>query len=280
MTARESLGYGLMGFGPALSMFRADNRATPEPSRGAAPVLFQLDTAAAAVLARLVRALAARLIPGRGRGHRRALPGGARLATPTGAAQGGLLAQVGCARRRCATRSEQGCAGVTLRASASASPVAPDLLLNPLADIADAGVPPGVVGTAKSIPESFILASALTTAILTALHTLWSVVAFQALCLQRTRWQGRTKRPFGKGTKHSGSSFFFFFVETRTYINGLRDPAVTEGLKKNVFIGFWICMASTERMFDRLVSQGQLKYLLTHKLSQDYGENFFESIRG
>ncbi|KAL3217079.1 hypothetical protein MRX96_051054 [Rhipicephalus microplus] len=33
-------------------------------------------------------------------------------------------------------------------------------------------------------------------------------------------------------------------------------------------------------MFDRLVSQGQLKYLLTHKLSQDYAENFFESIRG
>ncbi|KAL3207850.1 hypothetical protein MRX96_039495 [Rhipicephalus microplus] len=37
-----------------------------------------------------------------------------------------------------------------------------------------------------SIPESFILASALTTGILTVLHTLWSVVAFQALCLQST----------------------------------------------------------------------------------------------
>ncbi|KAL1481122.1 hypothetical protein MTO96_050447, partial [Rhipicephalus appendiculatus] len=36
------------------------------------------------------------------------------------------------------------------------------------------------------VPESFLLASALTTGILTVLHTLWSVVAFQALCLQST----------------------------------------------------------------------------------------------
>lgn len=87
------------------------------------------------------------------------------------------------------------------------------------------------------------------------------------------------KAPLRQGNEAFWKSFF---AETRAYINGLRDPAVTEGLKKkkNGFIGFWIRMASTERMFDRLVSQGQLKYLLTHKLSQDYAENFFESIRG
>ncbi|KAL3188885.1 hypothetical protein MRX96_003041 [Rhipicephalus microplus] len=39
-------------------------------------------------------------------------------------------------------------------------------------------------------------------------------------------------------------------------------------------------MASTEKMFDELVGQGKLKYLLTHKLSQDHAENFFGSVRG
>ncbi|KAH7980556.1 hypothetical protein HPB49_017258 [Dermacentor silvarum] len=33
-------------------------------------------------------------------------------------------------------------------------------------------------------------------------------------------------------------------------------------------------------MFDELVGQDQLKYFLTHKLSQDHAENFFGSIRG
>ncbi|KAL3207911.1 hypothetical protein MRX96_039411 [Rhipicephalus microplus] len=33
-------------------------------------------------------------------------------------------------------------------------------------------------------------------------------------------------------------------------------------------------------MFDELVGQGKLKYLLTHKLSQDHAENFFGSVRG
>ncbi|KAL1476218.1 hypothetical protein MTO96_036677 [Rhipicephalus appendiculatus] len=32
-------------------------------------------------------------------------------------------------------------------------------------------------------------------------------------------------------------------------------------------------------MFNELVGQGQLRYLLTHKLSQDHAENFFGSIR-
>lgn len=36
------------------------------------------------------------------------------------------------------------------------------------------------------LPESFILTAALTTGMLTVLHTLWSVVSFQALCLQST----------------------------------------------------------------------------------------------
>ncbi|KAH8009769.1 hypothetical protein HPB51_019084 [Rhipicephalus microplus] len=74
-----------------------------------------------------------------------------------------------------------------------------------------------------------------------------------------------------------------FFAYTQAYIKGLRDPAgrpVLEGLKKTGFVGFLICMASTEKMFDELVGQGKLKYLLTHKLSQDHAENFFGSVRG
>ncbi|KAL3181293.1 hypothetical protein MRX96_008789 [Rhipicephalus microplus] len=74
-----------------------------------------------------------------------------------------------------------------------------------------------------------------------------------------------------------------FFAYTQAYIKGLRDPAgrpVLEGLKKKTgFVGFLICMASTEKMFDELVGQGKLKYLLTHKLSQDHAENFFGSVR-
>ncbi|KAL3217407.1 hypothetical protein MRX96_032409 [Rhipicephalus microplus] len=74
-----------------------------------------------------------------------------------------------------------------------------------------------------------------------------------------------------------------FFAYTQAYIKGLRDPAgrpVLEGLKKTGFVGFLICMASTEKMFDELVGQGKLKYLLTHKLSRDHAENFFGSVRG
>ncbi|KAH8027113.1 hypothetical protein HPB51_002267 [Rhipicephalus microplus] len=74
-----------------------------------------------------------------------------------------------------------------------------------------------------------------------------------------------------------------FFAYTQAYIKGLRDPAgppVLEDLKKTGFVGFLICMASTEKMFDELVGQGKLKYLLTHKLSQDHAENFFGSVRG
>ncbi|KAL3174896.1 hypothetical protein MRX96_010927 [Rhipicephalus microplus] len=74
-----------------------------------------------------------------------------------------------------------------------------------------------------------------------------------------------------------------FFAYTQAYIKGLRDPTgrpVLEGLKKTGFVGFLICMASTEKMFDELVGQGKLKYLLTHKLSQNHDENFFGSVRG
>ncbi|KAL3215165.1 hypothetical protein MRX96_034194 [Rhipicephalus microplus] len=50
-----------------------------------------------------------------------------------------------------------------------------------------------------------------------------------------------------------------FFAYTQAYIKGLRDPAgqpVLEGLKKTGFVGFLICMASTEKTLDEIVGQG------------------------
>lgn len=37
---------------------------------------------------------------------------------------------------------------------------------------------------------------------------------------------------------------------------------------------------STGKIFDKPVGQGVLKYTLTHKMSQDHEETFFECIRG
>ncbi|KAL3207849.1 hypothetical protein MRX96_039494 [Rhipicephalus microplus] len=148
MTASESLGYGLMGFGPALSMFALT--IARHPSRVVVLLLSSFSWILSLALRKADHSL--------------------KLAALAGDAQ--------LARSRAALAYASGLGfGV---ASGACS------LLNPLADIADAGVPPGVTGTAKSIPESFIQASALTTGILTVQHTLWSVVAFQALCLQST----------------------------------------------------------------------------------------------
>lgn len=74
-----------------------------------------------------------------------------------------------------------------------------------------------------------------------------------------------------------------FFSEARAYIKGLKDPSgrpILEGLKKTGFVGYLICIASTKKLFNELVGQEHLKYLLTHKLSQDHAENFFGCIRG
>lgn len=80
--------------------------------------------------------------------------------------------------------------------------------------------------------------------------------------------------------KHVGS---LFFSAARAYIRALKDATgrpVLEGLKKTGFVGFLVCMESVEKLFDDLVSHGPLRYLLTHKMSQDHAETFFGCIRG
>lgn len=74
-----------------------------------------------------------------------------------------------------------------------------------------------------------------------------------------------------------------FFAEAEQYIKRLRHSngqLVIEGLKKTGFVGLLICMDSVRTLFDDLVMTGKLKYLLTHKMSQDHLETFFGCVRG
>ncbi|KAL3207837.1 hypothetical protein MRX96_039482 [Rhipicephalus microplus] len=163
MTASESLVYGLMGFGPALSMFALT--IARHPSR----VVVLLLSYFSWILSLLLSSFAL--------GHPTRHPMALRKADHSLK----LAALAGDAQLAGSRTALAYASGLGFGVASGACS-----LLNPLADIADAGVPPGVAGTTKSIPESFILASALTTGILTVRHTLWSVVAFQALCLQST----------------------------------------------------------------------------------------------
>ncbi|KAH6939842.1 hypothetical protein HPB50_021887 [Hyalomma asiaticum] len=185
MTASESLGYGLMGFGPALSMFALT--IARHPSRVVVLLLSSfswllsllLSSLAWFALSPLDSPLVVTMVVAV------LLQEGARLATLQALRKAdhslklaALAGDAQLARSRAALAYASGLGfGV---ASGACS------LLNSLADIAEAGVPPGVAGVAMSVPESFVLASAVTTGVLTVLHTLWSVVAFQALCLQST----------------------------------------------------------------------------------------------
>lgn len=74
-----------------------------------------------------------------------------------------------------------------------------------------------------------------------------------------------------------------FFHKAEEYIRGLKDASgrpVTDGLKKTGFVGLIICMQSVDALFDEFVATKKLKYLLTHKMSQDHLETFFGCVRG
>ncbi|KAL3207859.1 hypothetical protein MRX96_039503 [Rhipicephalus microplus] len=174
MTASESLGYGLMGFGPALSMFALT--IARHPSR----VVVLLLSSFSWILSLLLSSLAWFVLSPLGSSLDVVVAiavlfqEGARLATLHALRKAdhslklaALAGDAQLARSRAALAYASGL-GFNVASGACS-------LLNPLADIADAGVPPGVAGTAKSIPESFSLASALTTGILTVLHTLTHV---------------------------------------------------------------------------------------------------------
>lgn len=183
MTVYECLGYGLMGFGPALSMFALT--ISQHPSR----VVILLVSSFGWLLSLLLSSLAwlalsplgahlalgvalavffqeaARLMTLRGL---RRMDKRLNLAALTGPAQ--------LARSRAGLAYASGLGfGV---ASGACS------LLNVLADAAKMGAPPGLQGITESVPYSFFLVSALTTSVLVVLHTLWSVISFQAMWMR------------------------------------------------------------------------------------------------
>lgn len=185
MTVSESLGYGLMGFGPALSMFALT--IARHPSR----VVVLLVSSFSWLLSLLLSSIAWFVLSPLG------LPLVAAMALAVLFQEGARLATLHALRKVDHALKLAALAGdaqlVRSRATlAYASGLGFGIasgacsLLNALADVAEAGVPHGVQDVMESVPDSFFLTSALTTGALTVLHTLWSVVAFQALCLQST----------------------------------------------------------------------------------------------
>ncbi|KAM7281981.1 hypothetical protein ISCGN_002139 [Ixodes scapularis] len=83
--------------------------------------------------------------------------------------------------------------------------------------------------------------------------------------------------------QQNAASWKSFFHEAEEYIRGLKDASgrpVIDGLKKTGFVGLIICIRSVTALFDALVATKILKYLLTHKMSQDHLETFFGCVRG
>nr|XP_050043649.1 gamma-secretase subunit Aph-1-like [Dermacentor andersoni] len=185
MTVRESLGYGLMGFGPALSMFTLT--IARHPSR----VVVLLVSSFSWLLSLLLSSIAWSVLSPLG------LPLVPGMAVAVLFQEGARLATLHALRKvDRALKLAALAGGVQLARSRAALAYASGLgfgiasgacsLLNALADVAEARMPRGAQGYVESAPDSFFLMSALTTGVLTVLHSLWSVVAFQALCFQST----------------------------------------------------------------------------------------------
>lgn len=84
-------------------------------------------------------------------------------------------------------------------------------------------------------------------------------------------------------SKQNEACWRLFFCKAKAYIMAVKDPKgqpILESAKKTGFAGFLVKIESTEKIFDKLVGQGDLKYILTHKMSQDHEETFFGCIRG
>ena len=96
-----------------------------------------------------------------------------------------------------------------------------------------------------------------------------------------------SRSPFGRGYKAalrpSNEAYWKAFLsEAAAYIKGLTDVKgvpLHETRKKTPFIGFLLAMQSIRNVFEECVSGGDLKYLLTYKMSQDHLELFFCAVR-
>lgn len=83
--------------------------------------------------------------------------------------------------------------------------------------------------------------------------------------------------------KPSNRKFWQTFLDKAyTYISTLTDnhgKLLTTSRRKTPFIGFLTAIKSVQDLFDDLVQNGPLQYLLTYKLSQDHLELFFGAVR-
>lgn len=96
------------------------------------------------------------------------------------------------------------------------------------------------------------------------------------------------KNPLSRQTK---DLYFKRFDEATEYIMGLQieeyQPKKDVFIKVNLvngpcrtgFIGFLVGIIGAKSLYDQYVEKGELKFLLTHKLSQDHLETLFSVIR-
>ena len=98
-----------------------------------------------------------------------------------------------------------------------------------------------------------------------------------------------SRNPLAKGTKAplraSNMEFWGPFLEqAEQYILGLQDQngtPVVESERRPPFIGFPACISNVRGIFNSFVASqnAPLKYLLTHKMSQDHLELFFRAVQ-
>jgi hypothetical protein len=96
-----------------------------------------------------------------------------------------------------------------------------------------------------------------------------------------------SRNPFSKGFKApmkvcNKEKWSTLFSESYTYISNVSDLQGTKMIntpRHTAFIGFLINIRSLEFLFETLVEEGSMIYLLTYKLSQDHLELFFCALR-
>ncbi len=97
-----------------------------------------------------------------------------------------------------------------------------------------------------------------------------------------------SRNPFGKGSKapmkpENQPEVHAFFEKSESYLSQLKDlkgKNLVTTPRKTAFLGFIINIHSFQFLFDTLVQNGPLNYLLTYKCSQDHLELFFCALRG
>jgi len=88
------------------------------------------------------------------------------------------------------------------------------------------------------------------------------------------------KAPMKPSNEHLWSSIFSNALGYLSGIKDLKEKKMIHSLRRTAFIGFLINIHSLKYLYQSLVLEKKLKYLLTYKLSQDHLELFFSALRG